>query len=64
MQWDRCLNRRAPRHMAAVQRLAGQNSGKRTRALTRSTKAARRIVESADVVGLEELNVRGMTRSA
>jgi putative transposase len=47
----RPTNWKDPKRIAAVQRLA-------------RAKAAHRIVASADVIGVEKLNLRGMTRSA
>jgi putative transposase len=60
----RCLNRRDPGRIAAVQRLARAKEREANARLDALHKAARRIVARADVIALEELNVRGMTRSA
>src|ERR1035441_2671994 len=49
---------------AAGRRLARAKEGEANARLDALHKAARRIVARADVIALEELNVRGMTRSA
>jgi putative transposase len=50
--------------MAAVQRLARAKEREANARLDALHKAARRVVERADVIALEELNVRAMTRRA
>jgi putative transposase len=60
----RCLNRHERKRMAAVRRLARAKEREANARLDALHKAARRIVASADVIVLEALNVRGMTRSA
>jgi putative transposase len=53
-----------PKRIAAVQRLARAKEREANARLDALHKVAHRIVSSADVIGLEELNLRGMTRSA
>jgi putative transposase len=60
----RPTNWRDPKRIAAVQRLARAKEREANARLDALHKAAKRIVDSADVIGLEELNLRGMTRSA
>jgi putative transposase len=60
----RPTNWRDPKRIAAVQRLARAKEREANARLDALHKAAHRIVSSADVIGLEELNLRSMTRSA
>jgi len=60
----RCLNRRDPKRIAAAQRLARAKEREANARLHALHKVALRIVRSADTIALEELRLRGMTRSA
>jgi putative transposase len=60
----RCFNRRDPARIAAARRLARAKEREANARLDGLHKAAHRIVRSADVIALEALDVRGMTRSA
>jgi putative transposase len=60
----RCVNRRDPKRVAAVARYARAREREKNARLDACHKAALRIVQSADVVGLEKLDLRKMTRSA
>jgi putative transposase len=60
----RCLNRRDATRKAAALRVARAKEREANIRLDSLHKAALRIVRSADVIGLEKLNVRAMTRSA
>src|SRR6202163_1269228 len=60
----RCVNRRDRAPMAAARRLARAKEREANARLDGLHKAANRIVRSADVIALEALDVRGMTRSA
>ena len=60
----RCLNRRAPGRQASVRRLARAKEREANARLDALHKAARRLVDRADVIALEALDVRSMTRSA
>jgi putative transposase len=60
----RCLNRRDPGRIAAARRLARAKEREANARLDGLHKAAHKIVKSADVIGLEALDVRAMTRSA
>jgi len=60
----RCLNRRDPVRIAAAQRLARAKEREANARLDGLHKAAYQIVRSTDVIALEALDVRGMTRSA
>ncbi|MDB5041469.1 MAG: transposase [Candidatus Eremiobacteraeota bacterium] len=60
----RCLNRHDPARIAAAQRLARAKEREANARLDGLHKAADRIVRSADVIALEVLDVRAMTRSA
>src|SRR5216684_4837116 len=60
----RCLNRREPARMAAARRLARAKEREAKARLDGLHTAANRIVRSADVIALEALDVRAMTRSA
>ncbi len=60
----RCLNGRDPVRRAAALRLARAKERAAKAQLDALHKTARRIVDSADVIALERLNMRGMTRSA
>jgi putative transposase len=59
----RCLNVRDPGRIAAAQRLARAKEREANARLDGLHKAANRIVRSADVIALEVLDVRAMTRS-
>lgn len=59
-----CLNREAPARRAAVRRLARAKEREANARLDALHKAARRLVDRADVVALEALDLRAMTRSA
>jgi putative transposase len=59
-----CLNRRDPARVAAAQRVARAKEREANARLDGLHKAANRIVRSADVIALEVLDVRAMTRSA
>jgi putative transposase len=59
----RPTNWRDPKRIAAVQRLAREKEREANARLDALHKDSRRIVDSADVIGLEELNLRGMTRA-
>jgi putative transposase len=58
------LNRRDLARIAAAKRLARAKEREANARLDGLHKAANRIVRSADVIALEALDVRGMTRSA
>ena len=60
----RCLNWRDPLRKAAALRLARAKEHEANLRLDTLHKAALQIVRSADVIGLEALNLRAMTRSA
>jgi putative transposase len=60
----RCLNRRDPVRVAAAQRLARAKEREANARLDALHKAALAIVRSADVIALEALDIRRMTRSA
>jgi putative transposase len=60
----RCINRDDPRRIAAVQRLARARERETNARRDYAHKAARRIVDAADTIVLEVLNLRGMTRGA
>jgi putative transposase len=60
----RCLNRRDHKRVVAALRLARAKEREANLRLDTLHKEALGIVRSADVVGLEELNLRAMTRSA
>jgi putative transposase len=60
----RCVNRRDLARIAAAKRLARAKEREANARLDGLHKAANRIVRSADVIALEALDVRGMTRSA
>lgn len=60
----RALNARDPKRAAAVQCLARAKEREANARLDALHKASRRIVDSADVIVTEKLNLRGMTRSA
>jgi putative transposase len=57
-------NWKDPHRIACVQRLARAKEREANARLDVLHKVAHRIVASADVIGLEDLNLRGMTRSA
>ncbi|HKU82360.1 MAG TPA: transposase [Candidatus Tumulicola sp.] len=57
-------NRRDPARINAVQRLARAKEREANARRDFAHKLARRIVTAADVIGLERLNLRAMTRSA
>jgi putative transposase len=58
------LNRRDPRRIAVARRLARAKAREADARRDYAHKVARSIVKAADVIGLEALNVRAMTRSA
>jgi len=60
----RCLNRRDPVRIAVARRLARAKEREANARLDALHKAARRIVTDADVIALEALDLRAMTRSA
>ncbi len=60
----RCTNTRDPKRIAAVNRLARAKEREANARRDYAHKVARRIVDAADAIALEALNVRGMTRSA
>jgi putative transposase len=60
----RCLNRHDPKRMAAALRLARAKERESNARLDHAHKAALRLVRSAEVIGLEDLRVADMTRSA
>jgi putative transposase len=60
----RCLNRYDHQRMAAARRLARAKEREANLRLDCLHKEALALVRSADVLGLEALNIRGMTRSA
>ncbi|MHB8392594.1 MAG: RNA-guided endonuclease InsQ/TnpB family protein [Acidobacteriaceae bacterium] len=60
----RCINRRDPKRIAAVKRLARAKEREGNARRDYAHKAARRIVDRADVIGVEALQLRNMTRSA
>ncbi len=60
----RCLNGHDPTRVAAVGRLARAKERESNARLDRAHKAALRLIRRADVIGLEDLRVAGMTRSA
>ena len=60
----RCVNRDDPKRVAAVRRLARAKEREANTRLDDLHKAALGIVRSADVIGMEKLNLRAMTRSA
>jgi putative transposase len=60
----RCINRDDPKRIAAVRRLARSREREATIRLDALHKDALEIVRGADVIGLEKLNLRAMTRSA
>ncbi len=60
----RCVNRRDPKRIAAVKRLARAKEREGNARRDYAHKSARRIVDRADVIGIEALRLRNMTRSA
>ena len=60
----RCTNRRDPKRICAARRLVRSKEREANARLDYAHKTARRIVDSADVIALEALRVRNMTRSA
>ena len=60
----RCINRDDPKRMTLVRRLARAKEREANARLDHAHKAALRLIRSADVIGLEDLNVSQMTRSA
>jgi putative transposase len=60
----RVLNRRDPHRAASVRRLARTRAREANARRDHAHKVARKIIEAADVIGLETLNVRQMTLSA
>ena len=60
----RVLNGKEPRRVAAVRKLARSCEREANCRLDYAHKTALRLVRSADVIGVEKLNLRAMTRSA
>jgi putative transposase len=60
----RCINRDDPKRIGAVRRLARSREREANIRLDALHKDALAIVRGADVIGLEKLNLRAMTRSA
>jgi putative transposase len=60
----RCLNRQDPKRMAVARRLARAKESEANARLDHAHKAAIRLIRSADLIGLEDLKVSHMTRSA
>jgi putative transposase len=60
----RCINRSDAKRMTLVRRLARAKEREANARLDHAHKAALRLIRSADVIGLEDLNVSQMTRSA
>ncbi|MHB8462972.1 MAG: RNA-guided endonuclease InsQ/TnpB family protein, partial [Vulcanimicrobiaceae bacterium] len=60
----RCINRRDPQRIAAVKRLARAKEREGNARRDYAHKSARRIVDRADVIGIEALQLQNMTRSA
>ncbi len=60
----RCMNKRDPKRIAAVKRLARAKEREANARRDYAHKVARQIVNRADVIGLEALRLRNMTRSA
>ncbi|MHB8140977.1 MAG: RNA-guided endonuclease InsQ/TnpB family protein, partial [Vulcanimicrobiaceae bacterium] len=58
------VNKRDPKRIAAVKRLARSKEREANARRDYAHKAARDIVNNADVIGLEALRLRNMTRSA
>jgi len=60
----RCINRDDPKRVAAVRRLARVREREANTRLDALHKVALGLVRAADVIGLERLDLRAMTRSA
>jgi putative transposase len=60
----RCVNKRHPKRIAAVQRLARAREREANARRDYAHKVARRVVNAADTIALEALQLRNMTRSA
>jgi putative transposase len=60
----RCLNRRDPQRIKAAQRLARAKEREANARLDGLHKVANEIIRSGDVIALEALDLRSMTRSA
>ena len=60
----RCVNKRDPQRIAVVERLARAREREANARRDYAHRIARRIVNAADVIALEALNLPGMTRSA
>ncbi|MHB8177889.1 MAG: RNA-guided endonuclease InsQ/TnpB family protein [Vulcanimicrobiaceae bacterium] len=60
----RCVNKRDPKRIAAVKRLARSKEREANARRDYAHKVARDMVNNADVIGLEALRLRNMTRSA
>ena len=60
----RCVNRDDPKRIAAVRRLARAREREANCRLDALHKKALKLIRSADVIGLEKLDLRAMTRSA
>ena len=61
---NRCVNRGDPKRIAAARRLARAKEREANARRDYAHKIARGIVNAADVIALEKLHLRGMTRSA
>ena len=60
----RCVNRDDPKRIAAVRRFARAREREANCRLDALHKKALKLIRSADVIGLEKLDLRAMTRSA
>ena len=60
----RCTNKRDPKRIAAVKRLARAKEREANARRDYAHKVTRKLVDRADTIALEKLNLRGMTRSA
>lgn len=60
----RCLNRRDPRRVRAALRLARAKERESNARRDHAHKVARRLIKGADVIAIEALQLRNMTRSA
>ncbi len=60
----RCVNKRDPKRIAAVKRLARAREREANARRDYAHKVARKLVNRADTLAVEKLNLRGMTRSA
>ncbi len=60
----RCINRHDPQRIAAAKRLARAKEREANARRNHAHQTSRKIVDRADVIAIEALNVRNMTRSA